>query len=152
LADSDPSPIRDHALRGDLKKFFERKRCAAEWREGDFDDPIALLLHLRLGKQSADAVSDILWASKRWQRDALQRRVEITSGRQGFFVLAPEDLILMKLDAGGPQDLLDVQALLSCRPPELNIARLKRSATRIRLRKLLDNCLRETGTKDPRQE
>ena len=63
-------------------------------------------------------------------------------------MLHPEDLILMKLDAGGPQDLLDVQALLSSRPPEMNIARLTRKAARIRLRTVLESCLREIGKKD----
>jgi len=47
----------------------------------------------------------------------------------------------MKLDAGGPQDILDVQALLEARPSEVNIRRLKRSAARIRLRQSLDRCL-----------
>lgn len=34
----------------------------------------------------------------------------------------------MKLTAGGPQHLLDVQALLSSSPPDMDIERLKRSA------------------------
>jgi hypothetical protein len=54
----------------------------------------------------------------------------------------------MKLDAGGPQDLLDVQALLISRPPRLNIERLKKNAARIRVRKILDDCLREIGARD----
>jgi hypothetical protein len=53
----------------------------------------------------------------------------------------PEDLILMKLEAGGPQDLLDVQELLSVSPPQLDVTRLKKSATRLRLGKVLDECL-----------
>jgi hypothetical protein len=47
----------------------------------------------------------------------------------------------MKLDAGGPQDILDVQTLLEAKPPELDIRRLKRSAAQIRLKQLLDRCL-----------
>lgn len=54
----------------------------------------------------------------------------------------------MKLDAGGPQDLLDVQALLSSRPPQMDIARLKRKAARIRLRNVLEDCLREADRKE----
>jgi hypothetical protein len=151
LADSDPSPISNRHLREELKNFFEKRGCAIEWRIGDFDDPIPLLLHLKLGKKSADAGADILWAYKRWHQAALQRRQEVTTGRHRFFVLRPEDLILMKLDAGGPQDLLDVQALLSSRPRELNIKRLKRNAARIRLGKLLEGCLREASGKKPRR-
>jgi hypothetical protein len=75
-----------------------------------------------------------LWAHRRWHQDALRRRLEIPLGRFHVFVLQPEDLILMKLDAGGPQDILDVQTLLEAKPPELDIRRLKRSAARIRLK------------------
>ncbi|MGE5307172.1 MAG: hypothetical protein ACM3TN_28015 [Alphaproteobacteria bacterium] len=53
----------------------------------------------------------------------------------------------MKLDAGWPQDLLDVQALLSSSPPGVNMARLKSKAARIRLRKVLEGRLREAGKK-----
>lgn len=45
-----------------------------------------------------------------------------------MYVLHPEDLILLKLDAGGPQDILDVRALLAAKATELDIERLKRSA------------------------
>lgn len=151
LADSDPSPIASRSVRDDLQRFFEKKHCSVEWRAGDPDDPIPLLLRLNLGGALSQPGADILWAHKRWHQEALQRRVEVKSGRLRVFVLHPEDLILMKLDAGGPQDLLDVQALLSSRPPEMNIARLKRKAARIRLRKPLEGCLREAGKRDRRQ-
>ncbi len=54
----------------------------------------------------------------------------------------------MKLDAGGPQDLLDVQALLRSRPPEVNLARLKRNAASMHLRKILERCVHEAGKND----
>jgi hypothetical protein len=143
LADSDPSPIGTRAVRDNLQKFLEANNCKAEWRVGESDDPIPLLLRLELTGPVTLPGADILWAHKRWHQSALERRQKIKLERQQFFVLHPEDLILLKLDAGGPQDLLDVQALLSCSPPELNVARLKRTASRIRLRKTLDICLRE---------
>ena len=59
----------------------------------------------------------------------------------------PEDLILMKLEAGGPQDLLDVRQLLSAAPPRLDLTRLKKAAARLRLRRLLEKCLREINGK-----
>jgi hypothetical protein len=145
LADSDPSPIRTPRLRDDLKRFFEAKRCTVEWRFGDSDDPIPLLLRLNLGSAFSGPAVDVLWAHRRWHQEALQRRVEIKSGRLRVFLLHPEDLILMKLVAGGPQGLLDVQAMLASHPPDLDIERLKRNATRIRVQKLLDNCLREAS-------
>jgi hypothetical protein len=49
----------------------------------------------------------------------------------------------MKLDAGGPQDLFDVEQMLSAPLPQLNIERLKASAARLRLGRALNKCLRE---------
>jgi hypothetical protein len=148
LADSEPSPIGSRRVRDDLQRFFEAKHCTIEWRVGDSDDPIPLLLRLNLGGALGQPGADIFWAHQRWQQEALQRRLEVRSGKLRVFVLHPEDLILTKLDAGGPQDLLDVQALLSFTLPELKIERLRKNAARIRLRKLLEGCLREAGKRD----
>jgi hypothetical protein len=143
LADSDPSPISDRHLRDALAKYLAKRNCVIEWRIGAADDPIPLLLKLGLPGARRRVGADILWAHRRWHQDALRRRLEIPLGRTHVFVLHPEDLILMKLDAGGPQDILDVQTLLEARPSELDIRRLKRSAARIRLKQSLDRCLRK---------
>ena len=101
LADSDPSPIGSRPIRDDLQRFFEAKHCIVEWRVGDSDGPIPLLLRLNLGGALSQPGADILWAHQRWQQEALQRRLEVRSGKLRVFVLHPEDLILTKLDAGG---------------------------------------------------
>jgi hypothetical protein len=142
LADADPSPIRSPGLREELKRVLQAKGCVVEWRVGDSDDPVPSLLRLTRIGASPDPGADVVWAHKRWQREALKRRLGVRTGRLRVFVLHPEDLILTKLDAGGPQDLLDVQALLASRPVEIDMRRLKRSATRARVRTLLDTCLR----------
>lgn len=144
LANSNPSPIGDPRVRDGLGKFLQKRRCAVDWRVGDADDPIPLLLRTELPKSIGRLGTDILWAHKRWHQEALQRRLEIKSGRLRVYVLHPEDLILLKLDAGGPQDLLDVRALLAIKPAELDIERLKRSAAGVRLQKLLASCLSDT--------
>jgi len=141
LADSNPSPLRDLALRRRLGAFLEQRGCTPEWRVGDPDDPIPLLLRIGLPRPMA-LVTDILWAHKRWQREALSRRITLRVSRLEVFVLHPEDLILMKLDAGGPQDLLDVEALVLNPPRELDLSSLRRRAVRLHLAKELDRCLR----------
>ena len=141
LADSDPSPISDRQLRDALAKYLAKRNCVIEWRIGAADDPIPLLLQVGLPGARRRIGADILWAHRRWHQDALRRRLQIPLGRTHFFVLHPEDLILMKLDAGGPQDILDVQTLLEARPRELDMRRLKRNAARIRLKQSLDRCL-----------
>lgn len=149
LADSNPSPLRNLPLRRDFGAFLEQRGCTAEWRVGEPDDPIPLLLRIGLPRPMA-LVTDILWAHKRWQREALGRRITLRVSHFEVFVLHPEDLILMKLEAGGPQDQLDVEGLISNPPAELNLSRLKRKALRLRLGSVLDRCLHHRRRKPAR--
>jgi hypothetical protein len=148
LADSEPSPIRDLDMRNRLKRYLERRRCFVEWRVGDYDDPVPLLLRITLPRSVGGLGSDILWAHKRWHREALARSITVKLSRQRVRVLHPEDLILLKLDAGGPQDLADVEGLVVNPPPQLNLGRLKESAARLRLGRLLERCLRAIQRED----
>ncbi len=145
LADSSPSPMKNRALRVDVQRYLEKRGCLAEWRAGEPDDPIPLLLRVRLPRPLRPLGADILWAHKRWQREALARRIIVKVSRLQVFVLHPEDLILLKLEAGGPQDLLDIERLLSNLPPELNLSRLERKASRLHLDVVLNKCLRHAG-------
>jgi len=144
LADSDPSPLTNLPLRDRLQRFSERRGCTVEWRVGAPDDPIPLLLRLELPRKMHGLGADILWAHKRWQREALGRTITLRISGFDVFLLHPEDLVLMKLEAGGPQDLLDVEAVLATPPLELNFTRLKRKATPLHLAAKLDNCLGNT--------
>lgn len=143
LADSNPSPIGEINLRDQLKRFFERHRCQIEWRVGGHDDPIPLLLRVGLPRFYGRLGADILWAHKRWQREALTRSIKVKLSRRRVPVLHPEDLILLKLEAGGPKDFADVEGLLAEPPPQLNVERLKEAAARLRLQRALEKCLRQ---------
>jgi hypothetical protein len=147
LADTRPGPLRNLALRDRLQRLFEEKGCVPEWRVGDRDDPIPLLLRLELPRRARGMAVDIIWAHKRWQRQALRRRITLRVSGLKLFVLHPEDLILMKLEAGGPQDLLDVEALLSSSPTELILRSLKQRAARLHLGRVLDRCLHSSRRK-----
>ncbi len=142
LADSTPSPLRNLAFRDSLKRLLEGCGCKCEWRVGETDDPIPLLLRMTLSVPAHHLTADILWAHKRWQREALARMITVTVSRMKVFVLHPEDIILLKLEAGGPQDLLDIEELLFRAPPELNLRRLRRKAAQLRLGTELSKCLR----------
>lgn len=144
LADSDPSPIQNRPLRTRLKQFWEAQGSTVEWRAGTADDPIALLLRLGLPRP-VKLTADILWAQKPWQQEALKRTCSVKVALTTVPLLHPEDLILMKLEAGGPQDLLDVEGILSTPPPELDRARLTQAAIRLRLKTLLEKCVRRVG-------
>ncbi len=102
LADVSPSPELDASLRAG---GFQ-----AEWRRGGPDDPIPLLLRLR---SPSGPEIDVVCATRAWEREMLARsiRVRIAGGLE-IPVIALEDLIVLKLMAGGPGDLADVVDLL----------------------------------------
>lgn len=104
LADATPSPELDAALRA---AGFE-----PEWRPGNADDPVPLLLRLRDAAGGPEV--DVVCTTRRWEREALGRavRVPIPGGLE-IPVAAVEDLIVLKLLAGGPGDLADVADLLT---------------------------------------
>jgi hypothetical protein len=142
LADSNPSPLKNTDFQGRLERFLERRGYRAEWRVGEIDDPIPLLLRLEMPRPGARVRADILWAHKQWHREALARTIRLTLLRTEVVILHPEDLILLKLGVGGPQDLLDVEGIISNPPSELDLARLKKKATQLRLSAALAQCLR----------
>lgn len=140
LADATPSPLRAASVETRLARFWEAKKWRVEWRRGAADDPVPLLV--RLGPPACRHLwIDVVWVHRQWQRNALQRAVPIRIATTEMPVVHPEDLILLKLAAGGPQDLLDVEGIVSAAPPELDMARLRRRAERLRLSRELNRCM-----------
>jgi len=103
--------------------------------------PCRYCLRIELPKTHGGLGADLLWAHKLWQREALARTITIRVDNFKIVILHPEDLILLKLAAGGPQDLSDVQRILAD-PPEIDLDRLKKSAARQRFGQLLERCVR----------
>ncbi len=77
-------------------------------RVGDSDDPLAGLVRFICGPE----IVDLVVGRGAWQQAILTRtqRVEVASG--GLHAVQLADLVVLKLYAGGPQDLLDVDLLL----------------------------------------
>lgn len=141
LADTTPSPILDGGVRQRLAELCARRGWKAEWRHGGIDDPVPLLLRLRMPPEAGGLVAEIIWAHKIWQREALERTIALDVAGMEVVVVHPEDLILLKLYAGGPQDLADIETLLADPPAEIELARLKEKARRLRRSRLLTGCL-----------
>lgn len=81
-------------------------------RRGDLDDPLAGVIRL-----SGDAAPiDIVVGRYRWQRDLLARRVLVVVDGCRLPVVEAADLVILKLHAGGPQDLLDVELMVAANP------------------------------------
>lgn len=93
-----------------LDAAFRAAGFEVEWRRGDPEDPIPLLL--RLSSTTGPEV-DIICATRGWETEMLGRaiRIQLPTGLEAP-VVALEDLIVLKLMAGGPGDLTDVADLL----------------------------------------
>lgn len=83
--------------------------AALDIRRGDSDDPLAGLIRITSGAE----IVDLIVGRSGWQERILTRvrPIELADGR--FTVVDAADLVLLKLYAGGPQDLLDIDLILS---------------------------------------
>lgn len=77
----------------------------AELRRGGFDDPVPFLIR-------ADFL-DIIVATKKYEAEAVEQSIAVNIAGRDIPVASPEFLIILKLKAGGPRDLLDVKELLA---------------------------------------
>jgi hypothetical protein len=83
----------------------------AEWRPAGEDDPVAGMIRAT-PKDQTIYPTDMLLASGSSDREALRRALSIDFDGLSLLVAAPEDVIAMKLSAGGGQDYEDVKRLL----------------------------------------
>jgi hypothetical protein len=97
-------------LARDVWASLENAGATIDPRKGDYDDPIAGVVHIAF----ADGVeADVLLAKWKWELQILERSERLDVGGSVVPVPITSDLILLKLAAGGPIDLQDVVALLA---------------------------------------
>jgi len=77
----------------------------AELRRGGYDDPVPCLIR-------ADSL-DIIVATKKYEAEAIEQSIVVDVLGRDIPVASPEYLIILKLKAGGPRDILDVQEILA---------------------------------------
>jgi hypothetical protein len=88
---------------------------APEIRRGDADDPLAGVVRF-----ADDAASvDVLVGKGAWMRAIVARAIMVRLRGRRVPAVDRADLVLLKLFAGGPQDLLDVRLLLAQDPAAL---------------------------------
>jgi hypothetical protein len=80
-----------------------------EIRRGDASDPLAGVVRI---VSAPDRPVDLIVGRSAWQQDILARARRHGAGPP---VVRPADLVLLKLFAGGAQDLWDIQQLLGLR-------------------------------------
>jgi hypothetical protein len=105
-----------------------------EWREAGEDDPVAGLIRV-VPTGTAGAVTDVLLARSGADRDALERCTSVDISGHKIPTVAPEDIVAMKLQAGGGLDYDDAQAILRVQAEKIDEALL---AAVCRQRKVLD--------------
>jgi len=79
-------------------------------RKGDADDPLAGIVRIESKGQRA---IDVVVGRWRWQAEAVEAARSIQVASMDVPVVGPADLILLKLYAGGSQDLWDIEQLLA---------------------------------------
>ena len=79
-------------------------------RKGDFDDPIAGVVHLSFADGNE---ADVVLARWKWEMDVIRRSEPLDIGGSTVPVPITSDLILLKLAAGGPIDVQDIVSLLA---------------------------------------
>lgn len=92
-----------------------------------------------LQRPEGEVTVDLIIAREPLLAEAIRRRVRRPLGELDVYVATPEDLVLMKLVAGRPQDLVDVRSLAEAQPLEMAYVRLW--ADRLRLKTRLARAL-----------
>lgn len=96
---------------------LRRSGVAVEVRRGDAGDPLAGVVWLR---HDGELPVDVVVGAAAWQARAIERAGTAEILGASVPVARLQDLILLKLYAGSPQDRWDVERLLSAsREPEL---------------------------------
>lgn len=94
---------------------------SVEWRAPGEDDPVAGVIRVVPAAEEATVV-DIIIASGAADRTALARREDVRLGAESLPTVRVEDIIAMKLQAGGPVDIDDASSLLSVHSGRLDEA------------------------------
>lgn len=93
----------------DVWKSLEDRGGKIDIRKGDFDDPLAGVVHITFDE---DHDADVVVAKWRWEQAIIERAERLVI--QGIAIPVPRtsDLILLKLAAGGYLDRQDVYSLV----------------------------------------
>jgi len=111
--DSDLLVISPDVLRASFWPTFS-PRAAVEIRRGDPDDPLAGAVRIHRRTEQTDII-----VGRPWVRGVLDRAIRVRVRGEQLPVVDRADLVLLKLFAGGPQDLLDVRLLIEAGGKEL---------------------------------
>lgn len=119
-----------------IQQSFQRLGYGLDWRRGGPEDPIPELLRLTPSRAEGLDV-DFLFAFSGFDRDALGRAIRVSLGPWKLPVLRPEDLVAMKLRAGGAVDFADAKEILAVQGTRLEERLLADSCRRLKVSSVL---------------
>ncbi len=98
-------------LRDEFWDALRSEGATVEVRKGDLDDPLRGVVRIVLPDRK---MADVVVAKYRWQDRVIDRAEALDIGGMTLPIPVPltSDLILLKLFAGGPQDVSDIRSLL----------------------------------------
>jgi hypothetical protein len=131
-------PIQDAPF---LNRSLRDNGFQATLYRGAADDPIAGVVRLAIPMGDAEVKCDIIFASREWQTRAVTNATPVDLGSFTVRIAQPADLFLLKLYAGGPQDLIDAAQLLKLQSPAER-TRWKATAGQLRLTLDYNRCLK----------
>lgn len=107
--DVDLLAVTDRELDPEMWVELRHGTTRVDVRHGDADDPFRAVIRI---DRPEEFPVDVLVGRFPWQRDIIHRAKVIEIGGTNVPVVGAADLILLKLFAGGAQDLWDVRRLL----------------------------------------
>lgn len=96
-----------------LKKVFHQKRYVLELKKPEFDVfPFYAIICYLKEKKGKDRIIDFIIVMKQWQDEISKDVVEIEFEGQKIPIVNTEGLIVLKLSAGSPLDIIDIKNIL----------------------------------------
>lgn len=112
---------------------FKNKGFEVEYRRGDIGDPIFGVIHLKFLVEGVKESIELLLGIKKMPVDIYLRAEKINLEEVEIPVVSPEDLIILKLLAGGPIDLQDAGSLSRIMADSLDFGYLGKELRRCKL-------------------
>lgn len=129
--DVDVLVTHPRSLTDDTWSALRSDAIRVEVRQGDDDDPLLGVVRI---KADPDAVVDVVVGRGDWQTELIRRASPVEIDGVEVPVATADDLVLLKLYAGGLQDRWDIAQLVAAGGQEL------RAAVRARLHLLPASC------------
>jgi len=131
------SPVEMTSLVGKIARLG----LSATARRGLPGDPLVGVVEVEIPTEGGVLTCDLVLPAKRWQSEAVRNARVFEAEGLSVRVVQARDIFLLKLYAGGPQDLLDAGQLLRLQD-EVTKSAWKQAASKLRMTEELKRCLK----------